>query len=95
MKGYMEDGTFSRCRDIITAEGAIVFVGNIDGDIETIVRTSNLFYPMPKEMEALFRTTKSLLETRPRMTTLILPAQGCFTDSTPLGWTVDRCPKPQ
>lgn len=54
MKGYMEDGAFSRGRDIITAEGSIVFVGNIDGDIETIVRTSNLFYPMPQEMDAAF-----------------------------------------
>ena len=54
MKGYMEDGTFSRGRDIITAEGSVVFVGNIDGDIETIVRTSNLFYPMPKEMDTAF-----------------------------------------
>jgi len=54
MKGYMEDGTFSRGRDVITAEGSIVFVGNIDGDIETIVRTSNLFYPMPKEMDTAF-----------------------------------------
>lgn len=54
MKGYMEDGAFSRGRDIITAEGAIVFVGNIDGDIETLVRTSNLFYPMPKEMDTAF-----------------------------------------
>ncbi|NQW39070.1 MAG: protease Lon-related BREX system protein BrxL [Cyanobacteria bacterium] len=54
MKGYMEDGTFSRGRDIITAEGSIVFVGNIDGDIETIIRTSNLFYPMPQEMDTAF-----------------------------------------
>lgn len=54
MKGYMEDGTFSRGRDIITAEGSVVFVGNIDGDIETIVRTSNLFYPLPKEMDTAF-----------------------------------------
>ena len=54
MKGYMEDGTFSRGRDIITAEGSVVFVGNIDGDIETIVRTSNLFYPMPKETDTAF-----------------------------------------
>ena len=48
MKGYMEDGTFSRGR-VINAEGSVVFVGNIDGDIETIVRTSNLFYPLPKD----------------------------------------------
>ena len=54
MKGYMEDGTFSRGRDIINADGSIVFVGNIDGDIETIVRTSNLFYPMPKEADTAF-----------------------------------------
>jgi ATP-dependent Lon protease len=54
MKGYMEDGIFSRGRDVITAEGAIVFVGNLDGDIETLVRTSNLFYPMPKEMDTAF-----------------------------------------
>ena len=54
MKGYMEDGVFSRGRDVITAEESLVFVGNIDGDIETIVRTSNLFYPMPKEMDTAF-----------------------------------------
>lgn len=54
MKGYMEDGAFSRGRDIINAEGSIVFVGNIDGEIETIVRTSHLFYPMPKEMDTAF-----------------------------------------
>jgi ATP-dependent Lon protease len=54
MKGYMEDGNFSRGADMITAEGSIVFVGNIDGDIETILRTSNLFYPMPREMDAAF-----------------------------------------
>ena len=54
MKGYMEDGVFSRGHEVITAEGSIVFVGNIDGDIETIVRTSNLFYPMPEEMDTAF-----------------------------------------
>ena len=54
MKGYMEDGAFSRGRDVITAEGSVVFVGNLDGDIETIVRTSNLFYPLPKEMDTAF-----------------------------------------
>lgn len=54
MKNYMEDGAFSRGKDIINAEGSIVFVGNIDGDIGTIVRTSNLFYPLPKEMDTAF-----------------------------------------
>jgi ATP-dependent Lon protease len=54
MKNYMEDGTFSRGREIISADGSIVFVGNLDGDIQTINRTSNLFYPMPKEMDTAF-----------------------------------------
>src|SRR6185503_13557850 len=54
MKNYMEDCTFSRGREIISAEGSIVFVGNLDGDIQTILRTSNLFYPMPKEMDTAF-----------------------------------------
>jgi ATP-dependent Lon protease len=54
MKGYMEDGAFSRGSDVITAEGSVVFVGNIDGNIDTIIRTSNLFYPMPKEMDTAF-----------------------------------------
>jgi len=54
MKGYMEDGNFSRGSEIITAEGSIVLLGNLDGDIETLVRTSHLFYPMPEEMDAAF-----------------------------------------
>ncbi len=54
MKGYMEDGLFSRGRDIISAEGSMVFLGNIDGDIETINRTSHLFYSMPKELDTAF-----------------------------------------
>jgi ATP-dependent Lon protease len=54
MKNYMEDGSFSRGREMITAEGSIVFVGNLDGDIETIQPTSSLFYPMPKEMDTAF-----------------------------------------
>jgi ATP-dependent Lon protease len=50
----MEDGTFSRGRELISAEGSVVFVGNLDGDVQTIIRTSNLFYPMPKEMDTAF-----------------------------------------
>jgi uncharacterized protein (TIGR02688 family) len=54
MKNYMEDGTFSRGRDVINAEGSIVFVGNLDGDVQTLQRTSHLFAPMPKEMDTAF-----------------------------------------
>src|SRR5258706_8615835 len=40
LKNYMEDSSFSRGREVITAEGSIVFVGNLDGNIQTILRTS-------------------------------------------------------
>ncbi len=54
MKNYMEDGTFSRGRELISADGSVVLVGNLDGDVQTIIRTSNLFYPMPKDMDTAF-----------------------------------------
>jgi ATP-dependent Lon protease len=54
MKGYMEDGAFSRGSEVITAEGSVVYIGNLDGDVATIVKTSHLFYPMPREMDAAF-----------------------------------------
>lgn len=54
MKGYMEDGNSSRGSEIITAEGSIVFLGNLDGDIETVVRTSHLFYPLLEAMDTAF-----------------------------------------
>src|SRR5690606_36926239 len=50
MKNYMEDGTFSRGRELISAEGSIVFVGNLDGDVGTITRPSTLFHPVPNEL---------------------------------------------
>jgi Putative ATP-dependent Lon protease len=34
MKGYMEDGAFSRGAEIINAEGSIVFVGNLDRSLQ-------------------------------------------------------------
>jgi tRNA A-37 threonylcarbamoyl transferase component Bud32 len=49
-KGYMEQGSFSRGDDkgTISAEAGIVFNGNTHGDIETLVRTSHLFKPLPE-----------------------------------------------
>jgi ATP-dependent Lon protease len=48
-KGYMEQGSFSRGDDkgTISAEAGIVFNGNIDGEIESIARTSHLFSALP------------------------------------------------
>lgn len=53
LKDYMEAGSFSRGRDEIQANAAMVLVGNLNVDVETAVRTSHLFTPFPKEMQDL------------------------------------------
>lgn len=53
LKDYMESGSFSRGREEITALASLVFIGNINTDIEVALRTSHLFTPFPSEMQDL------------------------------------------
>lgn len=50
MKDYMESGSFARGKKQKIAKASMIFVGNIDGSIENIVKTSHLLSPFPKEM---------------------------------------------
>ena len=52
-KGYMEQGSFSRGDDkgTIWADAGIVFNGNIDGDVESIARTTHLFTALPETIQ--------------------------------------------
>lgn len=50
MKGYMANGSFARGRDSIAASASMVFVGNINQSVDTLVKTSHLLAPFPKEM---------------------------------------------
>ncbi|MDB4303578.1 protease Lon-related BREX system protein BrxL, partial [Desulfosarcina sp.] len=50
MKDFMASGSFSRGRDVINANAAMVFVGNINQSVETLVKTGHLFAPFPEEM---------------------------------------------
>jgi ATP-dependent Lon protease len=50
MKGYMASGQFSRGKDQIRADGAIVMVGNLDVDVEQQQRVNHLLSPLPPEM---------------------------------------------
>ncbi len=50
MKDYMESGSFARGKEQKIAKASMIFVGNIDGSIENIVKTSHLLSPFPKEM---------------------------------------------
>src|SRR3954464_9723752 len=50
MKDYMASGSFARGRDAINAYASMVFVGNIDQAVDTLVKTSHLFAPFPETM---------------------------------------------
>lgn len=50
MKGYMASGSFSRGKSEISAKASMVFVGNINQTVETLLKTSSLFDPFPPEM---------------------------------------------
>ena len=50
MKDYMASGSFARGRDSIEAKASMVFVGNINHSVETLVKTSHLLSPFPQAM---------------------------------------------
>lgn len=50
MKGFMANGTFSRGKETVNADASMVFVGNINGSIENLVKTSHLLSPFPADM---------------------------------------------
>lgn len=50
MKDYMASGSFARGRDSIEAKASMVFVGNINQSVETLVKTSHLLAPFPDAM---------------------------------------------
>ncbi|UVT18291.1 MAG: protease Lon-related BREX system protein BrxL (plasmid) [Nitrospira sp.] len=50
MKDYMASGSFSRGRDAINAYASMVFVGNINQSVDTLVKTSHLLAPFPDDM---------------------------------------------
>jgi ATP-dependent Lon protease len=50
MKDFMASGSFSRGRDPINADASMVFVGNINQGVDTLVKTGHLFAPFPDVM---------------------------------------------
>ncbi|WP_047248547.1 protease Lon-related BREX system protein BrxL [Chromobacterium subtsugae] len=50
MKDYMASGSFSRGRESINANASMVFVGNINQSVESLVKTSHLLAPFPDVM---------------------------------------------
>lgn len=50
MKDYMASGSFSRGKEEKNANASMVFVGNINQSVESLLKTSSLFDPFPQEM---------------------------------------------
>ena len=50
MKDYMASGSFARGREQIEASASMVFVGNINQSVESLVKTSHLLAPFPEAM---------------------------------------------
>jgi len=50
MKDYMASGSFSRGREAINAGASLVFIGNINQSVESLVKTSHLLAPFPDVM---------------------------------------------
>lgn len=50
MKDYMASGSFARGKEEKTASASMVFVGNINQSLDSLIKTSHLFAPFPAEM---------------------------------------------
>lgn len=50
MKDYMASGSFARGREQMEALASMVFVGNINQSVESLVKTSHLLAPFPEAM---------------------------------------------
>ena len=50
LKDFMASGSFARGKDQINANASIVFVGNVNQSISSLLQTSHLFAPFPDAM---------------------------------------------
>lgn len=50
MKDFMASGSFARGKEQKNADASMVFVGNINQSVDSLIRTSHLFAPFPEEM---------------------------------------------
>lgn len=50
MKDYMASGSFARGREEKAASASMVFVGNINQSVQSLLKTSHLFDPFPEAM---------------------------------------------
>lgn len=49
LKGYMAGGTYARGRESFSADASMVFEGNINDSVQSVLKTTHLFDPFPPE----------------------------------------------
>lgn len=49
LKDYMASGSFARGREMINADASMVYVGNINDSVESLLKVTHLFNPFPEE----------------------------------------------
>jgi ATP-dependent Lon protease len=52
MKDYMASGSFARGKEEKAASASMVFVGNINQSVDSLIKTSHLFAPFPEGMNS-------------------------------------------
>ena len=52
LKDYMASGSFARGRDMINADASIVYIGNINDSVESLLKVTHLFNPFPPEFNS-------------------------------------------
>lgn len=49
LKDYMASGSFARGRDMINADASMVYIGNINDSVDSLLKVTHLFTPFPPE----------------------------------------------
>lgn len=52
LKDYMASGSFARGKDSINADASMVFVGNINDSVDSLLKVTHLFNPFPPEFNS-------------------------------------------
>lgn len=52
LKDYMASGSFARGREMINADASMVYVGNINDSVDTLLKVTHLFNPFPDEFNS-------------------------------------------
>lgn len=88
LKDYMASGSFARGKDQINANASIVFVGNVNESIQSLLKTAHLFAPFPDAMnnDSAFLTGYITISPVGKFPNSDLNTSPCGMDSSWITW---------